>query len=921
MKKLVPWHKVVTPRQDLRDGKPLDASEFAVHLDLVRRNEGPAVYRDPAAFFGRTFLTDSLKSLAAQVVRRLNGLTVETSPVFNFVTQFGGGKTHALTLLYHLARGGPAVVGWQGMPDILATAGVTAVPRAATAVFVGEKFDSLSGRGAPGEPTRYTPWGEIAWQLGGAAAFEVVREHDETRTAPGGDVVDAMIPKGQPTLILIDELMHYLSRTRNTGLAGQTYDFLQSLTELARGRDEMVVVVSIPKSVDEMTSDDEALYQKVQKLLDRLGKAMLLSAEGDICEIIRRRLFDWEGFPQEAEPVVAAYAEWVHAHRNGLPSSFPLDDPKRAFRASYPFHPAAISVFERKWQMVSGFQRTRGALRLLALWVSRAYHEAYQKDLGDALLMLGMAPLEDPQFRAAAFEQLKEEKLEPAVTTDIAGKADAHAVRLDKQGTVAIQKARVHRKVATVVFFESNGGQTRDPKGVATEAEIRLAVGEPGVDLMTIDNALTSLTENCYYLDGTRNRLRFVTQPNLNKVFADRRTNVAASDIADRIRAVVQKELAGSVLCAWFPERSGEVEDQPSLRFVVLAPERTRGMMETSQHMASLLKECGGQARKFVTGLLFIVAESVKPMQDEARKLLAWESIRDDAAGLKLKEAEVATVERNVRDATSTLRDSVWKAYRHVLYHAKDGTLGYVGVGTIVSGKGSLQAHLMDRLVTEDLVTKAVSPTRLVTCWPPAFVEWSTKDLRDAFYASPLLPRVTSVEVIKQAIASGVAAGQLGLAGSKVNGSYAWLRFGEALESMDVEVSETVYVIREDTAKAALSGSEEDDADDDDEDLSDGGDTDGEDSDGEDTGDGVTVEPPESEPQAAISLAQWTGVLPTQKWTQFYNRVLSRFAGRPGLSLSVTVSVSPDGGLSQQKVDEMQAALRDLGLEGPVHTE
>ncbi len=36
---LKPWYKVITPREDLRDGRPLDASEFAVHLDHVRMDE------------------------------------------------------------------------------------------------------------------------------------------------------------------------------------------------------------------------------------------------------------------------------------------------------------------------------------------------------------------------------------------------------------------------------------------------------------------------------------------------------------------------------------------------------------------------------------------------------------------------------------------------------------------------------------------------------------------------------------------------------------------------------------------------------------------------------------------------------------------------------------------------------------------
>src|SRR5690606_2249506 len=101
-----PWYKIITPREDLREGKPLDASEFAVHLDHVRDGRAPSVYQKPVEFFDRTFLTKNLRELAVQTVRRLNGVKPETSAVFNLATQFGGGKTHALTLLYHLAHGG-----------------------------------------------------------------------------------------------------------------------------------------------------------------------------------------------------------------------------------------------------------------------------------------------------------------------------------------------------------------------------------------------------------------------------------------------------------------------------------------------------------------------------------------------------------------------------------------------------------------------------------------------------------------------------------------------------------------------------------------------------------------------------------------------------------------------------------------------
>src|SRR2546426_11945195 len=167
--KLKPWYDVAKPREDLREGKPIDAAEFAVHLDKVRAGTAPDDYKNPQRFFDRTFLTENLIGLAAEVLRRLSGTVTETSAVFNMTTQFGGGKTHALTLLYHLARNGATGNGWRGVFQILGKAGIKTIPEnGAVAVFVGTEFDSVTGRGgSDGTPHRRTPWGEIAYQLGG----------------------------------------------------------------------------------------------------------------------------------------------------------------------------------------------------------------------------------------------------------------------------------------------------------------------------------------------------------------------------------------------------------------------------------------------------------------------------------------------------------------------------------------------------------------------------------------------------------------------------------------------------------------------------------------------------------------------------------------------------------------------------------
>lgn len=182
---LKPWYKVGTPREDLREGRPLDASEFAVHLDHVRDRRAPADYQDPLRFFDRTFLTKNLTELAVGVIRRLAAKKVETSPVYNLTTQFGGGKTHALTLLYHLATGGPKATSWKAVPSLLSAAEVDTVPGAAVAVFVGTEFDSITGRGGKdGTPLRRTPWGEIAFQLGGKAGFQAVAKHEVNAPRP-----------------------------------------------------------------------------------------------------------------------------------------------------------------------------------------------------------------------------------------------------------------------------------------------------------------------------------------------------------------------------------------------------------------------------------------------------------------------------------------------------------------------------------------------------------------------------------------------------------------------------------------------------------------------------------------------------------------------------------------------------------------
>ena len=63
-----------------------------------------------------------------------------------------------------------------------------------------------------------------------------------------------------------------------------------------------------------------------------------------------------------------------------------------------------------------------------------------------------------------------------------------------------------------------------------------------------------------------------------------------------------------------------------------------------------------------------------------------------------------------------------------------------------------------------------------------------------------------------------------------------------------------------------------------------------------------------------FSHITWNGEIPPQKWMNFYTKVVSKFAASKGVKLTVTFEAAPEGGVSKQKVEEVKAALRELGL-------
>jgi hypothetical protein len=978
MAKLKPWYDVVELREDLRENRPLDASEFAIHLDQIRDGRAHKDYTEPRRFFDRTYVTGSLLDLAAQVVRRLSGIQLETSAVFNMSTQFGGGKSHSLTALYHLGSNGERANSWNGVNRILTKAGVSTVPKAAVAVFMGKDFDSLKGRGGGEEPVRRTPWGEIAWQLGREKSFAAIEQHEREFIEPKGDAIRDMLPKDRPSLILMDEILSYVSTYRQKGYGDRLYNFLDCLAETARGEKNVSVVVSIPASDLEYTAADVADEMRFKKMLDRLGKAILMAAETEMAEIIRRRLFEWQGMPDEARKTAAAYAEWAIEHAQEL-TGIDADTARDRFLTAYPFHPSVLSVFERKWASLPRFQRTRGVLRLLALWVARNHQEEHRKASREPLITLGLAPLQDPTFRAALFEQLGSDGLEIPVTTDIIGKSDAHSVRLDKEADDAVKKVQLHRKVATTIFFESNGGMSQ-AKADATVPEIKTDVFGPDSNLADLDNVLEGLATTCYYLNWDRNRYRFGLSPNLNQILVSRRGAVQPKVIEERIRQQTQKlfdkhsvDASKQIDRKYWPARSNDVPNRAMLTLVVLELDTPSGEKKTTELMESIVRDCGSSGRTCKSALIFAVPDAGDAVREAARNALAWEDIDDDEDTKKrIDEGQKGLLARNLKNAQRDLDEAIFRTYRHVYLLGKDNKLRPIDLGQITSSSaGSIVELILRELQRCEEITDGISPNKLIKYWPPALAEWSTKAVRDAFYSSPQLSRLLSPDSIKRTISDGVMQGLLGYASKDAGGRLKLEKFKESLSEADVEISDDVFVLKADEAQkllepprlasltirpehvilkpgeqaafacsaldqyghpfaapavtwSASSGSITPEG------VYTAGTTGGLHSIRAAAGDRETIaevrvrtEQPQldgeddDEPieKPGKRVLRWRGTVPPQKWMNFYTKVLTRFASSPELKLEVSFEIPLDRDQAQSKTDETRSGLKELGLD------
>jgi len=723
------WREVVTPHPDVASGRYQQA-EFAADLWQVYQGQGTDEYKHPTEFFRRTFLTEGLSRLLSQALLRMAGAGGD--PVVELQTNFGGGKTHSELALYHLFSG-TAPGALPGIEELLKESTVPIARNVRRAVFVGTQISPGRLHQKPDGTVVRTLWGEIAWQLGGKAGYELVREDDERGTNPG-DTLTKLFNTYAPCLILIDEWVAYARQLHGKAdLPAGTFDtqftFAQALSEAVKAAKQTLLVVSIPASesphqrADHGVTDIEVGGERGREALARLKNAVgrveaswRPASPDEGFEIVRRRLFQ----PLTGEQYVArdAVARAFSELYGTQQQEFPLDcreaDYERRIKMAYPIHPELFDRLYNDWSTLDKFQRTRGVLRLMAAVI----HSLWERNDANLMIMPATIPVDDSLVQFELTRYLEDQWI-PVINKDVDG-ATSLPLALDRENP-NLGRYSACRRVARTIYMGSAPVQKAANRGI-DERQVKLGCVQPGETVATFGDAIRRLTDKATYLYVDGKRYWYSTQPTVTRLADDRAGQLSDDDVEQEIQRRLREEARtrGDFVKIHPCVEGGDIPDETEARLVILGPAHPHSARDTTsaarKAAASILESRGNSPRNYKNTLVFLAADTtrLRELEQAVRQFLAWSSIWEDRIKLNLDQFQSSQAVTKQKTANETVDARIPETYQWLIVPGQPDPQGQPEWTEYrLQGEGALANRASRKLKAEELLMVEMGGSRL----------------------------------------------------------------------------------------------------------------------------------------------------------------------------------------------------------------
>ncbi len=787
-----PWHEVVQLRSELKTGE-LSLSIFAADLYDVVMGRARPIYQDPYDFFSFTYPTFNLRELAKDVALRLAGQNDKA--VRQLELTYGGGKTHTLITLYHLAHQPGQLPDLPAVQEFRNTTGI-ATPQARIAVLAFDKLDAERGMEivSPDGARRWLrhPWSVLAYQLAGSDGLRLLHaegQDAERASAPAENLLVELLSmparQGLATLVLIDEVLMYAREKVGLDPAwrGRLLDFFQYLTQAATKVPTCAIVASLlatdPHKSDtlgrELTQELYAIFRREREQ----GVQPVLKE--DVAEVLRRRFFTPDSLRDRSVFRSQAVAALKGLAALDEQTGKEMQAAEERFVQSYPFHPDLTELFYSKWTNMESFQRTRGILRTFAL----ALRDAAQWDNGPLVatnVFIGRPG-------SVALSESARELTNVAETDEYEGKKQEWTGILEGE----LAKARDisaeipalrFREVEQAVFATFLHSQ---PIGKdAKTRDLLLLLGPTHPDKIELEKALQRWTEISWFLDeSTMQNIetnaagskllpkawRLGFRPNLRQMHHDAASRILAERIEERLEREIRacKSLTSGAGATgahvhMLPRMPKDIEDEGEFHFVILGPKAASSANRPHPEARRYLDEKSGpDSPRVYRNALTLVAPSVDGLEaarNAIRDHEGWFDVEKHLEGQDIDGNRKVMLESEKKKAAALISEMVRQAYCIVVTVSEKNE---AQAFKVVVGDEPLfniiKRDSRSRIKETPVTAEGLLPGGPYDLWRAGETAHRMKDLVEAFAQRTQLPKMLNRKAISDTLLEGCRAG------------------------------------------------------------------------------------------------------------------------------------------------------------------